>query len=110
MTGFGLGATTISSEVVSSIKREAANVTARIWRSYTTQRVQPTYSHSTEVHHIVAQRSNNPNAVHSRSILLNVGIDVNSSINLVPLKTGLHRRLHSNSYYALVDRILTNAY
>ena len=59
---------------------------------------------------LVAQRSNNPNAVHSRSILLNVGIDVNSSINLVPLKTGLHRRLHSNSYYALVDRMLTNAY
>ena len=85
-------------------------VTAAIWRSYAAQRTKQRYSHSWEIHHIVAQGSSNPHAVHARSILAATHIRVNSKDNLIPLKTGLHRRLHTNVYYTLVDTVITNAY
>ena len=61
-----------------------------------------------EVHHIVAQ--GDYRARRARGILNAVGIRVNDSINLIPLKSHFHRRLHSNAYYNWVDKVITSAY
>ena len=63
---------------------------------------------NTEVHHIVAQ--GDYRARRARGILNAVGIKVNNSINLIPLKSHFHRRLHSNAYYNWVDKVITSAY
>ena len=61
-----------------------------------------------EVHHIVAQ--GDYRARRARGILNAVGIEVNNSINLIPLKSHFHRRLHTNAYYNWVDKVITSAY
>ena len=66
------------------------------------------YRVPTEVHHIVAQSA--PKAYLARGILTDVGISVNSLFNLVPLKTGLHRRLHTDIYYGYVNAVISAAY
>lgn len=35
---------------------------------------------------------------------------MNSSQNLVSLKTGLHRRLHTNTYYGFANSVIISAY
>ena len=70
--------------------------------------VVPNYRTPYEVHHIVAQHA--PNAIHARKILEKAGIDCNSQLNLVALKTGLHRRLHTNLYYGWVNSVIISAY
>ena len=65
------------------------------------------YKSKTEKHHIVAQKDSRANQ--SRGILALVGISVNSNLNLVDIRTGLHRRLHTNYYYTLVNNILDKA-
>ena len=104
------------SEIGESVSRNAEHirdlatiVTSSVRRSYAAQSARK-YSHLQEVHHIVARRAKNPYAVHARSILAKVGININSQLNLVGLKTGLHRRLHTTAYYALTDTVITEAY
>ncbi len=66
------------------------------------------YKHSTENHHIVAKRAHN--AKYARAILDIVGIDYNSEKNLVRIKTGLHRRLHTDVYYGWANSVVIKAY
>ena len=66
------------------------------------------YQNNYEWHHIVAQRA--PNAKYARMILESVGLDVNSEYNLVHIKTGLHRKLHTNIYYGFVNSVILSAY
>ena len=66
------------------------------------------YTHKIERHHIVAQ--NDPRAMPARAILDGVGIKINSNENIVPLSTAMHKRLHTNQYYALVNTIVMHAY
>ena len=61
-----------------------------------------------EWHHIVAQRA--PHAEYARLILESVGVKVNSIENLVYIKTGLHRKLHTNMYYGFVNSVIISAY
>ena len=66
------------------------------------------YQNNYEWHHIVAQRA--PNAIYARMILDSVGVKVNSIENLVHIKTGLHRKLHTNIYYGFVNSVIISAY
>ena len=50
-------------------------------------------------------------AMDARHVLSTVGIDwQRSSDNLIYIKTGLHRRLHTNIYYAYVNQLVVIAH
>lgn len=58
-----------------------------------------------EVHHIVAKAD--PRANEARTYCQNVGINVViEPHNLVPIKSRLHRKLHTNAYYDSVNAII----
>lgn len=61
-----------------------------------------------ELHHIVAKAAYN--ARYAREKLKAVGIGVNDTRNLVWIKTGLHRRLHTNLYYGFANSVVISAY
>ena len=44
------------------------------------------------------------------NILLEVGIDINSKENMVWLKTGFHRRIHTDLYYGWANSVVISAY
>lgn len=46
----------------------------------------------------------------ARGFLKKVNISVNDEINLIFLKTGLHRRLHTNQYYSFVNGSIKSSY
>lgn len=71
-------------------------------------RERPKYKHLKEVHHIVAQ--NSPYASEAREIIKKVNITVNSKINLISLKTGLHKRVHTTFYYRTINKLMNMAY
>ena len=56
---------------------------------------------SREKHHIVAKRDRR--AWFSRIILFISGIDINDPINLVYVKKGYHRVMHTNVYYGILN-------
>ena len=76
--------------------------------SFANTKRQPDYRSRTERHHIVARTS--PHALMARSILREVNIKIDSNENIIEIKTGLHRRLHTLTYYKLVDLIIVEAY
>lgn len=59
-----------------------------------------------EAHHIVAFADRRANA--SRTILRNVGIDINSPANGVWMACNKHRGMHTDRYYEKVENRLTN--
>ena len=71
----------------------------------------PKYRSNYEIHHIVfiAQKAKKK-AQFARGILKNVGITVNDSINLISIKTGLHRRMHTNVTIPQSNTLMGNAY
>lgn len=73
-------------------------------------RTLPNYRTPTEVHHIVAQAA--INAKPARDIINKVlsPQGVQHPNNLIAIKTGVHRRLHTNVYYNLVNNIIQKAY
>ena len=79
-----------------------------IEKSYSNAKVVPKYKTQMELHHIVPQ--NDHRAANARLILLQLGIDINSSINTVYLPTSLHRRLHTQAYYNFINYVIPNAY
>ena len=69
----------------------------------------PNYRKDHEWHHIVAKAA--PNAKYAYAILVKVGIKPKTdSKNLVLIKTGLHRRLHTDLYYGWANSIIIRAY
>ena len=42
--------------------------------------------------------------------MISLNIDVDGSENTVLLKTGLHRRLHTNTYYEFTNGMVISAY
>ncbi|MBQ7344495.1 MAG: AHH domain-containing protein [Oscillospiraceae bacterium] len=60
------------------------------------------------MHHIVAKRASN--ASYAKKILNAVGIRIDPPLNLVSLKTGLHRRVHTNMYYGWANSVVISAY
>ena len=63
-----------------------------------------------EVHHIVAQ--NAKRAAPAREILnkLFPGVGTNIPENKIPLKAVVHRRLHTTTYYTMVNKVIKEAY
>ena len=68
----------------------------------------PNYRSSHELHHLVAKGARN--AQYARAILEELGIGINSVYNLQLIKTGLHRRLHTDSYYGWANSVVISAY
>ncbi len=61
-----------------------------------------------EWHHIVAQ--SHPKAKPARKIIKKVGIRLDNWINLIYIKKGLHKRLHRNDYFSIVNSMMQTAY
>ena len=87
---------------------QAKSIAQSIGDSFSRARSKPHYRTPREVHHIVAQAA--PNASRARQVLNSVGISVNSPQNLISIKTGLHRRLHTNTYYGWANSVIISAY
>ncbi len=68
-----------------------------------------TYNHTTETHHIVAKNSKNPFNLISREILDTNKIDLDSDRNLVVIRTGFHKHMHTDIYYGWVALTLFSA-
>lgn len=61
-----------------------------------------------EYHHIVAKGSYK--AIEARNVLNGIGIGVEDVRNKIWLKKGLHRRLHTNTYYKMTNEIVVKCY
>ena len=66
------------------------------------------YRSSTEEHHIVAKKS--PKSIIARKCFDDVGLKVEDDFIKVKVKTSLHRRLHTNIYYGLINTGVLIAY
>ena len=67
------------------------------------------YNSPEEVHHLVAKKARN--AAFAAEILNQILPDgVENPINKISIKTGLHRRLHTNLYYYVANSLVINAY
>lgn len=100
-----LGIIAYTAKTLASKAKELAESIAIIFAKAKTV---PRYKTSNELHHIVAKKS--VKALPARTIINKVGIGYNSPKNLVSIKTGLHRRLHSNLYYTWVNSMIVAAY
>ena len=94
---------------IRSSARWLSNTAGKIWEALNFRLSGiPNYRSPTELHHIVAQMAKN--AQYARVILSNTHIGINSTDNLVRIKTGLHRRLHTNAYYGWANSVVISAY
>ncbi len=91
-----------------SIGAQARSVSRDIVFRFSKVKTVPRYRKTYEIHHIVARRASF--AERARQVLKKVGIGTSNSENLVLIKTGLHRRLHTLLYYSLVNNIMEKAY
>ena len=83
-------------------------IAKRLSDSFDSIESQPNYRTPRELHHLVAKGASN--ARYARQVLQDVGIGLNSGYNLLSIKTGLHRRLHTNSYYGWANSVVISAY
>ena len=99
----GLGAFSgAMSGAISWASSRAKSIAKSIGDSFARTKTMPKYRSPREIHHIVAQQAPN--------VSLNVGLGYNSPYNLVSLKTGLHRRLHTNEYYGWANSVIISAH
>ena len=88
---------------------KAGSIDRSIGNSFAKVKSIPKYRTPREVHHIVAKKASN--AKYAREVLAKVGINYNTSAyNLVSIKTGLHRRLHTSDYYGWANSVVISAY
>lgn len=88
---------------------QAQSIARSIGLSFARVKTKPRYRSPREVHHIVAKAAKNANG--ARTALKNVGIKYQTDYrNLVSIKTGLHRRLHTNRYYEFTNSVVISAY
>ena len=91
------------------IASKAKGIANDIYISFSKVKSKPKYKSNTELHHIVAKGATKAKA--AQNALANVGIKYKSdNRNLIRIKTGLHRRLHTNKYYAFVNELVVDAY
>lgn len=92
-----------------TLKNTFTAVAKDVGRSFAKVKVQPKYRKTTEKHHIVARGDHR--AAYTKSLLRWSGIDPeNGKENLINIKTGLHRRLHTNSYYRVTNEVIIKSY
>ena len=83
--------------------RDAAKV--KIDKSLAKVKVIPWYKGQKQWHHIIAKKAQRASV--ARNIWVNeLGMNINSEVNLVYIKRGLHNTL----YYAWVNNVITSAY
>ncbi len=100
----------ITTAIKQSVWNDANSVSLYIADKIRAYTEAPSFNSEYEVHHIVAE---NHSAAEPARIILDkpdVDIDVNSYRNLVPIKTGIHKHLHTSMYYAMVNTCIINAY
>ncbi len=90
------------------IKSKAKSIAQSIGDSFVKVKEKPRYKTDYELHHLVAKMARN--AGYARTILRSVGIGVNDKENLQLIKTGLHRRLHTDTYYGWSNSVVISAY
>ncbi len=96
-TAVANGAQKAYEKVVNRIESLASDISSR------------RYSHDNEIHHIVAKKA--PNAALAARILnYTLPGGVNNEANLVSLKTGVHKRIHTTLYYYITNAVVINAY
>lgn len=87
---------------------QAQSIARSIGLSFAKVKVKPKYRSNHEYHHIVARKSYKASV--ARNILTRIKISVDNNENIVNIKTGLHRRLHTNLYYGFVNIMVAQAY
>ena len=106
------GLNTISGAINNSldwISSKAKSIIQSIADSFARVTTQPNYKSEYELHHLVAKKA--PNAKYAAAILRDVFEDGTENYeNLMIIKTGLHRRLHTNAYYGWANSIVISAY
>lgn len=91
-----------------SVGSVAEQIKEKLTNSFSKIKKPPNYRSNKEVHHIVVQHARG--AERTKQILIDTGIGINSKENTVSINTCLHRRLHTNLYYEVVDIIIVSAY
>lgn len=98
----------ITSAIASSVYGIADSVSLYIADKIRAYASDPAFKSSHEVHHIVAQTA--AAAKPARDKLEAIGMSVHDSANLVALRTGMHKHLHTPVYYNFVNMYIVNAY
>lgn len=98
----------ITSSIASDVYNSAEQVSLYIGSRIRAYEADPAYKSSHEVHHIVAQTASA--AQPARDKLQAIGMSVHDSANLVSLRTGMHKHLHTPIYYNFVNMYIVNAY
>lgn len=93
---------------VNWVSAKTKEITKALENSFARANPMTIYRWNKELHHIVAKGAHN--AQYARAKLKTVDIEVNDKRNLVWIKTGLHRRLHTNLYYGFANSVVISAY
>ena len=84
-------------------------ITEKLEKSIAKAKTNKKYRSATETHHIAAKKSYR--AAEAKAILTEVLPNgVENPENKIELKTVVHRRIHTNLYYALVNSLVVDAY
>ena len=103
-----LSTTILVPVVFDSIAEQMQAIKETLSRSLATAKTR-LYRTDTEDHHIAAKGSHK--AVQAATILNELFPGgVQNEINIVTIKTRVHRRIHTNLYYALVNEMVSQAY
>ena len=100
--------TDIPTTIANQLTETADDIKQKISDSFARVKVRKQYRSDGEWHHMVAQGS--ANAAQARQILNELEIDINGPINMIYIKTGLHRRIHNQLYYSWANTIIISAY
>ena len=98
----------IADEVSAQIAQSTRDIVRKLQASFERVTVRKQYASPGEWHHLVAKGA--PNAHYARDILIRMGININGPANLIYIKTGLHRRLHTDYYYGWANSVVISAY
>ena len=99
----------ITARAVALFSKKAKSIAEAIGESFSKTKKQPNYRSDKEKHHLVAKKAHN--AKYAADILWEVlPYGVENSKNKLYIKTGLHRRLHTNAYYGWANSVVISAY
>ncbi len=107
-----VGGLTALGGAISNAADALSSAAQSIWKSiadsFSRAKGKTNYKSKVEIHHIVAKKAQG--AKLAQTILYNLHININDSVNLIALKYGLHRRLHTKKYYDWVNHLIETAY
>lgn len=98
----------VANSTISWISSKAKEITKSVINSFARAKTKSKYKSRNERHHIVAKKTTN--ASYAKKKLIEAGLYVNHPENLIWIKTGLHRRIHTNLYYGWANSIVISAF